>query len=349
MRALLPVALIGVLVAGDPVHAQAGPRLTVQSVVVSADTVGIGDRFDLTLTVDLAPRSVAFFPDSLYGRGFEPFEAVRWTTSGDPANGLQVEVIYTLMAFEVGPVTIPEFEVYAADARQSVSAGLTTEGVLVGHFEGFVESPESVPSARLRSVPEQIIYVASVLLLEDVSAGVQPRPPADVAGANRNWPASLIILASLGMLLSVLAVTIRDWMARAGATEPPLTPRAAALAALDDLLATGAHQDGRVRDFFEGSSEIVRRYVEAFDARWGPSWTSTELMGGLKRQSTGPVPTGLEAEMATAEEVKFGGSRPETENAEAHWQALHAWIEATPEPDSSTDGGAAAEATQSSK
>ena len=64
MRALLLVALIGVLVAGDPVHAQAGPRLTVQSVVVSADTVGIGDRFDLTLTVDLAPRSVAFFPDA---------------------------------------------------------------------------------------------------------------------------------------------------------------------------------------------------------------------------------------------------------------------------------------------
>jgi hypothetical protein len=253
------------------------------------------------------------------------------------------------MAFEVGPVTIPEFEVYAADARQSVSAGLTTEGVLVGHFEGFVESPESVPSARLRSVPEQIIYVASVLLLVDVSAGVQPRPPADVAGANRNWPASLIILASLGMLLSVLAVTIRDWMARAGATDPPLTPRAAALAALDDLLETGAHQDGRVRDFFEGSSEIVRRYVEAFDARWGPSWTSTELMGGLKRQATGQVPTGLEAEMATAEEVKFGGSRPETENAEAHWQALHAWIETTTEPDSPTDGDAAAEATQSSK
>jgi hypothetical protein len=312
--------------------AQNGARLTLRDVSVSADTVSIGDRFELLLTIDLAPGTVAFLPDSLLGRGFAPFEPVAWTTTGGQSTGLRLNVVYSLIAFDVGPVRIPEFEVYAADARQSVSAGLSTAGAVVGSFDGFIANPESTPSARLRTVAGRGVYVVSVLLMEDVSAGLQPRPAADVSGADRNWLWTLLGLTFGGLLAGLVGVTTRDLLRR----DPivPLTPsaRSTALAALDELLSSGAHRDGHVREFFSRSSEITRRYVEAFDARWGPAWTSTELMDGLREQPSGQATTGLDTEMASAEMVKFGGRRPESVSAEDHWRAVHHWIEQTAEP-----------------
>ena len=62
------------------------------------------------------------------------------------------------------------------------------------------------------------------------------------------------------------------------------------------------------------------------EARWGPSWTSTELMDDL-RSSPARQSGDLELEMGDAELVKFAGDRPEPDGAEAHWQAVHDWIE----------------------
>ena len=36
---------------------------------------------------------------------------------------------------------------------------------------------------------------------------------------------------------------------------------------------------------------------------------------------------GLRSEMGSAETVKFGRVRPESESAAAHWQLLHDWIQ----------------------
>ena len=65
------------MAAANPVEAQqAQPRIAVADVALSADTVLLGDRFSLTVTLRLAEGSVAFLPDSILGRGFEPFGAV---------------------------------------------------------------------------------------------------------------------------------------------------------------------------------------------------------------------------------------------------------------------------------
>lgn len=321
--------------------AQGMPRLTVHSVALSADTIGIGDRFQLDMTIVLAPRSVAFLPDSIVGPGFEPFGPVEWTarTLGDGAT--ELTVTYPLIAFQVGTVTVPEFEVFAADATEGASTGIAPPDAPVGDFETFVENVAMLPSARLRPVPPQDVWVASVLILEDQEYGIVPRPAADVAGRNRNWPATaLTLLFGIG-LFAVSAVTMRDWSASRSAgnrTSPP-SPRDVALAALDRLVAQGPAEDPRA--FFASSSEIVRRYVETFDGRWGPAWTSTELMRGLharegvdpRRELAGTPavdPAPLAREMEFAEAVKFGGKRPDRVTAERHVGALRSWIEAAP-------------------
>ena len=72
------------------------------------------------------------------------------------------------------------------------------------------------------------------------------------------------------------------------------------------------------------SSGIVRGYGERLHPEWGPELTSTELMDRLKgRSSEGAV---LEAEMRTAEAVKFGRLRPHAEPTAAHLTVLRSWL-----------------------
>ena len=332
-----------------PTEAQdAQPRIAVQSASVSADTVLLGDRFSLQVVLRLSEGSVAFLPDSLMGRGFEPFGPVTWESTDHPDGGIELVATYPLIAFEVGDVEIPEFEVYAAASTDGTRAGVVEPEQPVGHFDTFVDNVRLVPSARLTAVPARMIAVASVLHAEDMEYGIAPRPVADVAGGDRNWPATLLALFFGIALLSVTGVSARDWaVARGQVVIPPPSPKARALAELDALAAEGLPATGGERDFFIRTSEIARRFVESFEDQWGPSWTGTELMDGLTAYASGPAARGeapralpdttpVRDEVTAAERVKFGGERPGAEGAEGHIGRLRAWIEAVPDDPEST-------------
>lgn len=324
-RALATVIALS-MGAAAPTAGQAIPRLTVDSAYLSADTVGIGDSFELTLSISLAPASVLFIPDSLYAPSFQPLGPAEWTVDREAS---RVSVTYPLIAFEVGALEVPEFEVYAAAREEGVAAGMAATGDWVGDFEAFIDGVAEVPSARLRAVPPQQLWVASVLLVEDVAVGLRPRPPADVAGADVHVLALLLGLLSLGVFVWAAWSPLRAWNEARLAAAAAVSARDRALRDLEALRTSGVHHDGRLQDFFTRSSAIVRRYVETLDRRWSPAWTSTELMGGLD-DSLGDESAGVSTEMAEAEVVKFGGLRPDTDTAEAHVQALKRWIESRP-------------------
>ena len=314
--------------------------VSVSDIAVSADTIGIGDLVDLTFSVSLAPGTLAFLPDSLEAAEFESFGPVEWTRSERGDGGTDLSVTYPLIAFQVGAVEVPEFAIFAARTVEAVRAGYASSGDVVGTWASFREEPAAVSSAVLITIPSRGLWVASVLLLEDATNGIAPRPPADIVGGERHWPSISLLLGFSVLLLWVLATSTRVWMARVRAVDLPAPdPRGSALAALDALLAEGAHRTGEVRGFYERSSEIVRRYVEGFDRTWTPSWTSTELMSDLEvaaeRRAVDPLPEvdDLSEEMLAAETVKFGGARPDAERAEVHWRTVRGWVaEAEPAP-----------------
>ena len=322
----------------------AQPRIAVESVRMSADTVLLGDRFSLEVTLKVAAGNVTFLPDSILGRGFEPFGPVTWEQETRGDGGVDVVATYPLIAFEVGEVEVPEFEVYAADGVESVNAGMADPANPVGRFDTFVDNVRLVPSARLTAVPPTSIAVASVLHAEDMEYGIAPRPIADVAGGDRNWPATMLTILFGLTLLGVTGVSAKEWIAsRVPPGDPPPSPRERALAELDGLLAEGLPAAGHTRDFFIRTSEIARRFIESFEERWGPSWTGTELMEGLSAYATGPASSGrapallpdpgpVRDEVTAAERVKFGGERPDAEAADEHARRLRAWIAAVPEP-----------------
>ena len=312
------------------------------SVQLSADTVEVGDELELRLDLSLPEGRTVYFPDSLTGNpGFETVRPVEWTVTEDDG-GAVVSITYTLMAFRFGILTIPEFAVLTAPTS-SIGVVASDTG-RVGDWAELEVRPEVAEALQGHIVPAQRLWVRSVLALEDLSEGLQPRPADDVVGASWNWIAVLGGLVFGGLLVMVASASARDVMSAArmkrapspaGALDPIAAARAAALSALDRLIGLGLHEEpNRTPEFYERSSGAVRTYVEHFDPAWGPAQTSTELMGGLKADD---APTGADpelfSEMHVAEVVKFGRLRPNADTAEEHWSTLREWVEESVGPD----------------
>lgn len=342
-RALRIATVAGCLVTGapDPASTQqdADGTVSVDGIGLSADTVGIGDLIDLSFVVELPAGIVAFLPDSLDTSAFESFEPVRWSSDPQDDGGARLTVTYPLIAFQVGGIAVPDFPIFVARAREAQAAGFSSEGDVVGSWSAFRAEPAATPSARMLRIPPQPLWVVSVLEIEDASNGVQPRPIADVVGGARHWPATILLVIFGALSAGILFSSGRAiWIGIRDRPVPPPDPRLTALAAFDDLIAEGSHRGGDVRAFYTRASDITRRFVEVLEDAWGPAHTSTELMSDLEAArrregfSSTPEVEPLTSVMEHAERVKFGGDRPDADEAEQEVDTVRGWIERSETP-----------------
>lgn len=322
-----PVLLIAALVS-EHVSAQALPS---SRAGVSAETVPLGSTFELRVSVAVPDGSTVYFPDKLPAtEAVESHGSVRWRAEAT-ADGATLNLTYPLIAFGIGDVPIPGFEVLVGPLDRATGGESLPGGSSIGIWDQARDSSRA--SHVLASVAAQHVQVASIFQLEGVLAGVGPMPAADVIGASWSMSSLVLLLASACVLLAVLVAALRGrWRSRErGGTSPAVVglqlgeAKREALNELDSLLARGLHTTGRTHDFYTASSGILRRYAERLDARWGLALTSTELVRDLQAHANGAA--ALLAEMSTAEVVKFGQLRPEVLAAEAHWRALREWIE----------------------
>ncbi len=359
-------------------------RAAVQAVRVSPDTVQLGDPFTLRASVYVPPGRDLRVPATLFPEwGVESLAPVRTESVEAEDGSVQVVLEYDLIPFEIGLAATPQLEMASGAAapgedRVRVEDGLEGSGdpavavagrALVNTRSGqpagtsvteVTEVTENAGSAVGSSAADgpldrlvvagRRVFVTSPVLLDDIARGLRPRPPADVVGSSWNLPAVLGASVLSLLLLGVVTVQTREWLAaRAAAViraeAPPETPevwRERALAQLDLLLARGDHRAGRPRDFYEDASEVVREYVEHFDTAWNRSWTSTELMRDLSGDSSWPVPEALGRAMQRAEVAKFAGALGEVAGAEGaaarakaeaaaehDWRAMRGWVDAT--------------------
>ncbi|MDA0329682.1 MAG: hypothetical protein O2958_11815 [Gemmatimonadetes bacterium] len=329
MRGIAEAGLLGLALL-TPTHAAAqtaggSPAAQSPSVTatLSADTIAIGDAFDLQITVLLPSGQTLFLPDSLDSTdALAPAGRVVWAER--VSDGVRsLEVTYPLIALDVGVVTVPRFEIL-------VGSGGPLDAPAVIPVYAVGEADATTGGLLRVAVPEQRLFVASVLLMEDITQGIVPRPAADVWGGDWHGPSIFWIVASTLLLGGVLTVSARDLLAYQGRTRSearaPVPPREQALDLFDRLLARGLHSDGRVDEFYHETSDILRRYVESLDEAWGSALTSTELMRALSAHRDKQSEALLEAEMGAAEAVKFGRRRPPSEVAESHWRVLRDWV-----------------------
>jgi hypothetical protein len=314
---------------------QSLPAGAVSNVDLSADTIALGDVFEVQFTVRFPPSRTVFFPDSLTASdSYAPYGPVTWTSEPESAGQVTLHVRYSLLALELGSVTISGFDLFTTPSETPTADAPQ----LVGVWDVGTRTSGAISGAEPLSVPAQRLWVASVLPPDDVTQGLEPRPAADVWGTDWHWP-SLALAAGSGLIV-ILAIALgtQSLMTQTSGTgvdvtRPSASPKAVALEALDQLYARDLHRSGAIEEFYLRTSDIVRRYIETLDRSWGASHTSTELLRALDARLS-ELPTGhLQSEMSSAETVKFGLLRPEEARAEDHWRLLRSWIE----QDGSTD------------
>ncbi|MCP4574904.1 MAG: hypothetical protein GY846_01265 [Deltaproteobacteria bacterium] len=135
-----------------------------------------------------------------------------------------------------------------------------------------------------------------------------------------------------GIALLLLAVVIEWWIRRrrgkgtAVIDETP--PDKLAIRALGDLDAQKLFENGRIKDFYFGFSEILRRYLEAIRGFPAAEYTLEEIVRVVKKKEDQT----LLALLRRADMVKFADSTATPAGKKDHMETAFAYIRSTREP-----------------
>jgi hypothetical protein len=298
---------------------------------LSADTVDVAEVFELRVRVPVPAGSAVFFPDTLAATpDLESFAPAAWEADRAPGGGAVLTLVYPLIPFGSGGVSVPSFTIVVGPAQLAAEGAGLPGGSRVGSWD---DAPRASTAAIRRiSSPDLSVRVRPVQSDADIIAGASPRGPDDVLGPSWSWPtvgllalfSSTLVGAGVSATRASLARRTRAPAAAPGAPPTSEAVRLAALAELDHLLASGPHTGDRIPVVYETSSGIVRGYVELLDSAWGPELTSTELMERL-RAGAGVSERFVDA-MRVAERVKFGRLRPGSADTESYLRTLRDWL-----------------------
>lgn len=330
-RAWLWPLVIGTLVAASPGAAagyQEGLPARLIAFINEPREPEFGEVFELYLSLRFAPDVVAFVPDTLlpdehaFSAG-----AGHWTSAPGPADSIDVDATYPVMGLLNGGVQLPWLEIWSRPAAAGESPGPRPASELAA----LGDTERAALRRTVLEIGGALILVPSEMAGEEAS--IDPHPPADVLGGE--W--STWLVATIGVALA--AVLALAWMffathraeVRMGPLAVAANPRAEALEELDRVLARGWHTNGRVAEFYDATTNVLRLLSEVEEPEWRRALTSTELVGRIEaRWGTGRVGT-LRPAIWAAERAKFGTHRPGAQAAEADWAAVRDWIRGLPE------------------
>ncbi len=285
-----------------------------------------GKVFELFLQLRLAPDAVTFVPDTLLPAP-DAFSAGagRWTKEPGPADSLDVRATYYVIGLANRGVELPTLELWTRPAAAGETPGARPASELGDSL------------TRGEELRRLVLEIGGAMIqipaeMQGQEASIDPRPPADVLGGD--WsPWLLGALAAGGLALGVLAwmFLAGRWSARATAPLLGASPRTEALRELDRLLALGWHTDGRIDEFYDATTNVLRQLSERAEPDWSRALTSSELVARIeKRWGEGTVGR-LRPSVWSAERVKFGTHRPTADAAERDWTAIRDWIRELPE------------------
>lgn len=337
---ILPALLaLGMWVQSPPVADTLVPR-----VELGADTVLVGEHFELALTVPVPSGHTLFVPDTLARTStVETREPARWETVGNRGDTALVVVRYILAVYRPGPTPLPGVPLVMREGAppDPQRADGLDEG---GFVAGWADLPRVPDFTYVRTVLEpEAVYVSPTLRPFDLMEGAAPRESADVAGRSWNpFHTALAGAALLGLVgLGARAIRAARRGTRGEQRTPPRPMGPAwqrAVRELDRIRALGLHEEGQVDEFYARSTGAVRRYVESLESGWGPWFTTSELVSRAGQTSGQRGMEGLADTLLDAEAVKFGGRRPGAPAALEDWQLLRAWVEASGRANGSAGG-----------
>ena len=294
--ALTAAALVGLF---PTIAAAQAPR-----VLTALDTtlVSVGDRLQLTVTVEHAPGETVVWPDSL---DLDPFEILGaellapTQIEGRVVSGVRM----VLTVFELGDLAVPAFDL-SVEASDGTSTAVSTDafGVTVQSV-GLDEGGDIRAIRGPLGIPIGLIYVLPWLLL----------------------------------LIAVGAAAFWLWRRSRKGGSPdrrsviiPRLPHEEAHEALDRLEASSLLEQGEIKQYHIDVSEIIRTYIEGRFDVYALEMTTGEVMAGLREANVehGAL-VALEAFLNRCDMVKFAKFRPTSDACRQTLAAAREWVDST--------------------
>ncbi|MBK8249115.1 MAG: hypothetical protein IPK85_17200 [Gemmatimonadetes bacterium] len=281
---LLAACLVTVAPLGPAVVAQAPSGIQL-GVVVSPESVTVGDPFRVVIRVRAPRGTVLDFPDSPdTAFAVEPLDRVVLTDGGD-TTAVEMSATYRLAAWDVG--------------RRSL------------RFEDILTTRDG----ETRRVPvgrDLAVFVATVLP-EDTAQRV-PRPPRPVYEFGLPWWWWLAVVASA---LALGGLFWWWWRRRPKGAAPVVDPFVVATRAFARVDALGLLAAGETGQHVTLCTDILRDYLAAARPAARTALTSGELLHRLRGDHTVPL-TRLARLLHDADLVKFARRRMSAQLAVAH-------------------------------
>jgi len=288
-------------------HYERGP-ISVE-LKVSKQEITIADRITLVLQTKASEQYEVELPK--FGEKLEQFGIVDYQ-SPPPRLGDQGQIVtrksYVLEPFLSGKYKIPPMKVtfWKADEENPTKHEIETEELTV-----------SVKSL----LPEK----AAELEIRDIAGPVElPKP-------RRAWLYGLLFAgAALAVGLSALALWLRRRRRRAP-TLPQLAAHELAYRQLEKLLAEKLLERGEIKPFYQGVSDVLRRYVENRFGLHAPERTTEEFLHELRTSDAlSTQHRGLLREfLCHCDLVKFAELKPEKAEIQRMFDACKRFIAET--------------------
>jgi hypothetical protein len=283
-----------------------------------------GKVFELYLQLRFAPNVVAFVPDTLLPAR-DAFSAGpgRFTTETGPADSIDVRATYYVMGLANGGVELPTLELLTRPAAPGESPGPRPASALADSMRVGMRRDVLTIGGVMIQVPSE---------MQGQEASIDPHPPADVLGGE--WSPWLIAAVAVGGIALVTAAWLLFTTRLPVRAHAPLlgtSPRTEALRELDRLLALGWHADGRLEEFYDATTNVLRQLSEREHADWSRALTSSELVARVEERWGAGAVARLRPTVWSAERVKFGTHRPDAAAAQQDWTVIRDWIRELPQ------------------
>jgi hypothetical protein len=268
---------------------------------VAPDTVTVGDRFRVVLSLWLPPGAwVELEPPEDTTR--LQFVSRPRTTRPDSTSG-RIRVEVEMVAWRTG---LPD--------------------------TATVRARSVMPDGSTRSVQLDLrLPVVRSVLPPDTTRHV-PRGPKDVWGPGRDWRL-IALLAALAALLLILITWLIVRRRRRRPLELSGTPKERALKILEHARKSGMAEAGDWKGFYTLVAQALRGYAAALDPAWGADLTTSELLArmredGVSAESLDP----LAHVLRVADLAKFARHRRALDDARDDWSAAREWVETFTRP-----------------
>ncbi len=279
----------------------------------SADSVLIGDRFSLEVTVDKDVMQVVALPDfrdGMIAPGIEIVGAAEPDTISLGGRKQRLVQRYDLTSFDAGTYECGRFPVLYGD--KNIVDTLLSDSPLRITVGTLAVDPD-------KEAPHDIKEPEEAPLLVSEFGG---------------WTVWGVVLAAV---LAAAAILARRMLRRRKAkksapvaADVAVPPHERAIRDLEELHNRKLWQSGRVKQYYTALSDIMRRYL---DGRYGidaPEMTTDQIVGCVRKLSVDAKRRNdLFAILRTADLVKFARHAPGDEENEDHYTAAYWFVEET--------------------